>query len=154
MTRPVLTKNSVCTAGLSHSGVPTVLEIEQAKPEREDDVLDAPVDEQPVAGEEARAERERENDGKSEQERRDARADQRDAERADDQEADADSSRPSADWRCVNTLSVDAAAWPRISVPSAPGSVREPSRGELAGGCLDLLAVLRGERGLQVAARA
>ena len=54
MTRPVLTKNSVCTAGLSHSGVPTVLEMSRPKPEREDDVLDAPVDEEPVAGEEAR----------------------------------------------------------------------------------------------------
>ena len=34
MTRPVLTKNSVCTAGLSHSGVPTVLEMSSPSPTR------------------------------------------------------------------------------------------------------------------------
>ena len=91
MTSPVLMKNSVCTAGLSHDGVPMVLLIEKPEQQREDDVFDARS---------SRTRRCRRGSAPTRQARRSPAArsrngatraaDQRDADRADDQESEAD----------------------------------------------------------------
>jgi hypothetical protein len=53
----------------------------------------------------------------------------------------------------ANTRSGVAAAWPRISVASAPASDREPSDAILAAGRLDRLAVLARQRPAQAVAQ-
>ena len=86
-------KNSVCTAGLSHSGVPTVLLISRPSPSAKMTYSMPQSTNSPLPARKRASQREREDRPASPSRNGATRAaDQRDADRADDQEADADSS--------------------------------------------------------------
>ncbi len=130
MTRPVLTKNSVCTAGLSHSGVPTVLEMSRPSPSAKMTYSMPQSTKSPLPA------RKRAPNASAKMTGSPSRNG------ATREPTNAMPSAPTirkpmptvptfSRLACVNTLSVEAAAWPRTSVPSAPGSVREPSAASL-----------------------